>query len=148
MNALRSDLRWMIFPCVALCLLLIPACEEQSLKHPNSTVQPTFQSVQQILTLNCTTASCHSALSRRGDLVLTSDVAYESLVSVLPDNPAARGRGLMRVNPGKPDSSFLLIKLIAPGPEEGDKMPQTGGSLTSQEIDAIRSWIASGAKRD
>ena len=65
-------------------------------------------------------------------------------------NAAAFGRGLLRVAPGEPDRSFLLIKLVGPGGPNwdqafGSQMPLIGGPLTGPEIDLVRRWIEQGA---
>jgi len=52
---------------------------------------------------------------------------------------------LLRVQPGSPDSSFLLLKLIAPDTSQGEIMPKGTDKLSQNEIDAIRRWILSGA---
>jgi hypothetical protein len=92
--------------------------------------------------------SCHSTFSQRGGLVLEPGKAYASLVGVIADNDRAKALGLKRVNPGKPDSSFLMIKLTGPGPGEGDRMPDGNNPLSEKAITAIRTWIANGAKQD
>ena len=61
-------------------------------------------------------------------------------------NEAARAAGLLRVAPGDPDHSYLLLKLEGKlGPDEGVQMPLVGGPLPASAIDAIRRWIAAGA---
>jgi len=59
---------------------------------------------------------------------------------------AASAAGLLRVAPGDPDHSYLLLKLegtLAAG--EGVPMPLVGGPLPASAIDTIRRWIAAGA---
>jgi hypothetical protein len=60
----------------------------------------------------------------------------------------ALARKLPRVAAGKPDSSFLIVKLTGPGEGEGDRMPQGNNPLNAQAIEAIRTWIANGALRN
>jgi hypothetical protein len=52
---------------------------------------------------------------------------------------------LLRVKPGDPDHSFLMIKLLGPRLDEGSRMPLIGSPLSSQQLDLIRSWILQGA---
>ena len=103
---------------------------------------------EKIFAQNCITSSCHSTLSRRGNLILEKNDAYAMLVGVAPDNPTAMSKGLLRVDPGKPENSFLMIKLTGPREGEGDLMPQSSEGLESDAIEAIRTWIANGAKND
>ncbi|HVZ40165.1 MAG TPA: hypothetical protein VHI13_12880 [Candidatus Kapabacteria bacterium] len=128
-------------------LLTSSGCSNST--NPTVTVEPKFSSIQaNIFNLNCTTSSCHGATGNRGGMILEGAVAYNNLVGVVPENDSAKARHLLRVFPGKPDSSFIIYKLTGPRSGEGDPMPKTGSSLDPQQIDAIRTWIANGAKND
>lgn len=147
MTRIVSALRHTVQIVILSTSLLWSACTVNETSPPDTS--STFSSIQlNIFSKNCTTSSCHSTLGQRGNLVLEGSAAYDNLVNVLSDNSAARLKGLMRVAPGKPDSSFLLIKLIAPRQDEGDLMPLGSLGLTAGEIESIRTWIANGAKRD
>ena len=116
---------------------------------PTTTVEPTFSSIQQnVFAKSCATSSCHGAEGQRGGLILADDDAYANLVGAIPSNEAAAAKGLRRVVAGKPDSSFLIVKLTGPREGEGDRMPQGNDALGSQAIEAIRTWIANGAPRN
>jgi hypothetical protein len=129
----------------ALFALLTTSCQT-SASPTAAAVQPTFADIQQkIFSSNCTTRSCHGDAGR-GGLVLTPDVAYANLINVPAQNDAAKPKGKKRVIPGDPTNSFLLQKLTGPAADEGDLMPQRGGSLSATDIEAIRLWIANGAK--
>jgi mono/diheme cytochrome c family protein len=111
----------------------------------------TFDNIfEMVFTRSCASSSCHSEQSHRADLDLsTPDRAYEALVGVEPFNISARGNGMLRVDAGVPDNSFLLRKLIAPGPGEGNRMPATSPDpLSDDTIQAIREWVAFGAPRE
>jgi len=110
-----------------------------------------FQNIyESVLGVSCAFSSCHSSETARGDLSFgTLDEAYESLVSMPTFNGVARESGKLRVDPGKPDNSFLLTKLIEPGPGEGNRMPtNTSEPLPDATIAGIREWILFGAPRD
>jgi hypothetical protein len=81
-----------------------------------------------------------------GDLVLEEGQAFGELVGVAPFHANARAAGLVRVAPGEPDGSFLVIKVEGPPLELGFRMPLVGDPLSAEEIRAIRDWIAAGAK--
>jgi hypothetical protein len=107
----------------------------------------TLDEIQQtIFTPTCATQGCHDALSKTGNLVLTPGAAYSQLVNVAPDAFAARNAGLLRVQAGHPEQSFLLIKLTGPPPDEGSRMPLTGDPLPPTQIELIRDWILQGAQ--
>ena len=83
--------------------------------------------------------------SRTGNLDLSTGQSHGELVGVQPSIDQARDDGFLRVDPGNPDNSFLLIKLEGPPLGEGSRMPLTGTPLTPAEIDVIRAWIEDGA---
>jgi hypothetical protein len=72
-------------------------------------------------------------------LDLRSGSSYGSLVDV-----RATSEPILRVSPGDPDGSYLVIKLEG-RQSVGDRMPQTGAALDSIDLTNIRNWIAQGA---
>jgi hypothetical protein len=76
---------------------------------------------------------------------LTHDVAYDQLVNV-----AARDKpGAIRIIPGDPDHSYLLLKLEGAAGITGNRMPNNGPPyLTDGQISIIRRWIELGAPRN
>lgn len=98
---------------------------------------------------SCANSVCHAAPANAGSLSLTYGLSYEDLVGRVPQNPAAAAAGMKLVDPGNPDNSFLLTKLIGPAaPEQGARMPFGGGVLHNGKIEAIRTWIEAGAPQD
>jgi hypothetical protein len=73
------------------------------------------------------------------DLDLRTGTSYGELVSVL-----ATSEPILRVVPGSPDGSYLVMKLEG-RQSVGDRMPQTGAPLDSIDLANIRNWIAQGA---
>jgi hypothetical protein len=53
-----------------------------------------------------------------------------------------------RVEPGSPDSSFLVEKLESEMPSAGSQMPLHNPRLTTKQVDTLRTWIELGAKDD
>ena len=95
---------------------------------------------------SCANSVCHAAPANAGNLNLTYGLSYEDLVGRLPQNPSAAAAGMKLVDPGNPENSFLLTKLMGPtAPEQGARMPFGGGVLHGGKIDAVRAWIATGA---
>jgi hypothetical protein len=118
---------------------------------PSPTATPggvTLQQLQdQIFSPRCATQYCHSAQSRAGGLVLEAGQAHGNLAGVAPSNAAARNAGLLRVDPGAPENSFLILKLTQPSSATyGSRMPLVGSPLSGAEIDAVRQWILAGAE--
>lgn len=106
----------------------------------------TFAEVQAIFTQKCSTVACHSGAFPANDMSLEADEAYDEIVGVEPFNLFAVDMGLLRVDPGDPDNSYLLIKVEGSVPAElGTQMPQFQPPLSEDEVGTIRSWIAAGA---
>ncbi len=119
------------------------SCQEQS--------DLSFDSIyEKVFAVSCAFSSCHSAEFAKGGLSLaTRDDAYQNLVGTDPFNEAARSAGLKRVDPGKPDKSFLLKKLTEPGPGEGNRMPLNSPvPLSDPTVRALREWILAGAPKE
>jgi hypothetical protein len=106
----------------------------------------TYDEVQAIFTASCATANCHDAQSATGNLVLAEGLSYDQLVGVEPDTFAAQALGFLRVDPGRPENSFLLVKLLGPPDGQGGRMPLVGDPLSADQIDLIRGWILQGAE--
>jgi len=105
-----------------------------------------FSGIQDmIFTRSCATAFCHDALSYTGNLDLTPEHAYAQLVNVPPDIVTAASAGLLRVKPGDPAQSFLLIKLNGPPPDQGSRMPLSAAPLSAEQIRLVTDWIVQGA---
>jgi hypothetical protein len=107
-----------------------------------------------VLTPQC--AGCHAAgtpTATQSGLVLDAARAYSALVGAQAANANARRDGLLRVAPGKPDSSLLYHKLVwTPGhhaADYGNPMPLgTTAGISAGELEFVRRWIAAGAPRD
>ena len=110
----------------------------------------TLAEIQQtIFTPRCATAGCHSGARPTGNLSLVDGASYTQLVNVTPSVQLAAQAGQLRVDPGHPENSFLLVKLSGQPPSgEGSPMPLTGAALTVDEIDMIRNWILEGAQNN
>jgi methionine-rich copper-binding protein CopC len=107
---------------------------------PNPVPGDDFQQIQDtIFTPIC--ALCHVGTNAPQGLRLDAGNSYALLVNVA----SAEVPGLMRVNPGNPDASYLVHK-IQGNATVGARMPANGPPFLSQaQIDLIRGWIAAGA---
>jgi len=113
---------------------------------PTVTAAAMFDDIQRnIFSPRCAIPQCHNPASKTGNLNLAPGSAYDQLVGVAPTVDTAREAGLLRVDPGHPENSFLLIKLTGPPPDQGSRMPLTGPLLNDAEVELIRAWIAQGA---
>lgn len=130
----------------AFCLLIFSAFTLKA--------QSTLEDVQVILNSHCAFSGCHDASSPAAGMSLAGSATdiYDALVNQTPTNPAAAGKGYLRVEPGYPENSFLLHKLAKSSWDdsysleagEGSSMPLSG-DLSEAEIELVRQWIIYGA---
>lgn len=103
------------------------------------------------LQLSCgsNTSSCHGGTSPAGRILFAGSASsvYTQLRAVTQSGPS-----WYRVNPGNPDTSWLIEKvtkdnpgLSAFGQTYGTRMPQGAPNLCQPTIDTLRNWIANGA---
>ncbi len=97
---------------------------------------------QDIFGAICT--NCHTGANAPRGLRLDSE---ENSYAFLVNRSADEIPSLMRVNPGKPDESYLIKKLEGANDIVGARMPLGGPFLSQAQIDLVRSWIANGAPR-
>lgn len=86
-----------------------------------------------------TCSGCHGASGAAG-LSLTASNAYSNLVGV----PSRTSGGVLRVAPGDPDNSMIIMK-VEGRPGVGSRMPLGGSALPDETIQLLRDWIAAGA---
>ena len=124
-----------------------PTPTESAVPTPTATTAlSAFQEIQTtIFNPTCTGAFCHDVQGMSGGLVLVEGQSYDHLVGVPPQNEAALAAGLLRVDPGNPDNSFLLVKLMNPSLLMGSRMPLGKPPLSAEQLELIRGWIADGA---
>ena len=117
----------------------------ETAKEDNST----YHEIQHyIFEKSCVNTACHGAPANAGGLNLASENSYQNLVGQPPKNPAAAAAGMQRVDPGHPNNSFLITKLVGPPEKElGARMPFAAGRLHDGKIEALRKWITAGAPR-
>src|SRR5262249_46601449 len=100
----------------------------------------TFQSIQDnVFTPICT--ACHIGGSAPEGLQLDAAHSYSLLVGMA----SAEQPSVMRVQPGDPDSSYIIQKLEGAPSTSGERMPRGGPYLSQSTIDVIRQWITNGA---
>jgi hypothetical protein len=99
-----------------------------------------FQQIQDtIFTPICT--ACHIGANAPQGMRLDAANSYAMIVGV----PSNEVPGLMRINPGNPDASYLVQK-IQGNAAQGVRMPANGPPyLTQEQIDLVRRWVAAGA---
>jgi len=98
--------------------------------------------VEKVFAKRC--KGCHDSDKAKGNLVLEPGKGYANLVGPM----STKAPGIPRVAPGDPEGSFLWQKLDGTA-REGKHMPLTPygwKKLPDDELELVRTWIASGAK--
>ncbi|MBI4519641.1 MAG: hypothetical protein HY701_02295 [Gemmatimonadetes bacterium] len=104
---------------------------------------PTLSSLQaNIFTPMCT--ACHTGEAAPLGLALDAGQAWRNLVS----RSSSQMPALPRVNPGKPDSSYLVWKIEGHPAIQGGRMPLGLAPLSAEQIAAVRGWIQDGAAQN
>ena len=95
------------------------------------------QRVATIFGESCARAGCHSSPNPQQGMDLSRDQFYASIVDV----PSRERPELKRVDPGQPDSSYVVMKIEGHPDIIGTRMPFTGETLSEDEVQSIRTWI-------
>jgi hypothetical protein len=98
--------------------------------------------LQPIWTASCTGNACHDATQPAEGLNLTAAASRTELINVTSGQCGA----YKLVEPGKPEGSYLVMKLQGSGPcLIGTRMPKATQSLPANQIQLVRDWIFNGA---
>ncbi len=87
---------------------------------------------------SCARAGCHAGPLPQQDMNLDRAHFYANIV----DEPSRERPELKRVDPGHPDSSYLVMKIKGTPGIVGVQMPLIGDKLTDEEVQTIERWIA------
>ena len=120
--------------------LALAACGEGGSPAGTIEVDGSFaRIVNEVLSPSCATSGCH--VSGSGQVALSGAGAYDALVNATPTHPGARLAGLKRVVPGRPDSSLLYLRLLAPTHplpiDLGPVMPEGRAPLTAGQVEYL-----------
>jgi hypothetical protein len=103
-------------------------------------LEPTLTSIQQrIFTPICT--QCHAGPAAPLGFSLEDGFSYQQIVN----RSSVEVRDLLRVEPGAPDASYIVIKITGAEGMVGGRMPLGMPPLSTEQIAAIRQWIEDGA---
>lgn len=101
----------------------------------------------EVLEPTCAASFCHTGNPPPvAPMTLEPSEAYAQLVNM----PSSQEPGLMRVKPGDPANSYLLIKLraLSSNTYGTTQMPLNLTPLDEETLQAIEAWIARGAPND
>lgn len=129
-----------VMPSVAL-MLISPSCQKGVCDPPPP---PMFSSgIAPHLDQTCAVPGCHVGDTAAAGLILTTGSSYSNLVG----RPSTEVPRLKRVDPFRPDSSYLVRKFE--GTQQavggsGERMPK-GGRPNDSFVQKVREWISFGA---
>lgn len=89
-------------------------------------------------------SDCHEFGSAAAGLGLRKGQSHAMLVN----RPSQQISSRMRVLPGAPDRSYLVLKLEGGPGIVGDRMPRLAPPRPAAEVQAVRLWISRGAPDD
>jgi len=113
-----------------------PSIDEN--QDPTS-ISAKFSDIQnKIFSESCALSGCHAGAVSPD---LTSS-AFERIVNKQSSS------GLDYIEPGDPDKSYLLQKIIGSSTINGSRMPLNSSALSQNKIDALAEWISNGAENN
>lgn len=100
----------------------------------------------EVIVPTCAQAFCHEPNPPAAPMTLSAEEAYGELVGTA----SSQVPGLLRVKPGDPENSYLLIKLRAVSITDfaTTQMPLNKPALDEATVADIEAWIARGAPND
>lgn len=108
--------------------------------EPGGELTATLSSIQEhVFSAICT--GCHTGAAAPLGLALDPGSSWSNLVNV----PSVQEPAVLRVAPGDPEGSYLIWKIEGRPTISGAQMPRGLPPLGQDQIQAIRSWIQSGA---
>ncbi|MEC7949549.1 MAG: hypothetical protein VX265_18425 [Myxococcota bacterium] len=106
---------------------------------PETGAEPTWENVRDdVLVNSCGFGSCH-APPGAAQFGIDETTPAEDLVAV----PSSQDETIFIVQPGDPDSSYLVMKLEGEAGIDGEPMPPPAGGLDPAKVQLVRDWISS-----
>ncbi|MCB9637955.1 MAG: hypothetical protein H6727_03510 [Myxococcales bacterium] len=148
MSSTRQIKRFLwLFPLLVVAsvgLISLPSCV------PNAECSDTNVSfskcVQPILVSNCSGSGCHGAEGFQ--LIQLEKDTHQSIVGGTDGVSSGQNFPMKQIAPGDPDNSYLYLKISQEKPKVGARMPLDRAPLYANQLEAIRTWIAEGAKNN
>lgn len=128
---------------LALSFLMLAACGDKDADSGaddtgGSGTPATWEAVRDdVLVPSCGFSSCH-APPGSAQFGIDADSTADEFIEV----PAFQDESYFLVDPGNPDSSYLLMKLEGAAAIDGDPMPPPDGGMDAARIQLVRDWIA------
>lgn len=124
-----------------LLLQYIPSLQSFTLNAAFNADGNLFRQVQEVFSNCAFSGGGHGSDNPQAELRLSSGAAFANLVAVR----STKVPSMFRVNPGKPEESYLVQKIERTNPPIGGQMPLGDPPLSRDQIEIIRRWIVTGA---
>ena len=95
--------------------------------------------VETLFAQSCARSGCHAAPAPQMGMDLSPGQFFGATVGV----PSTEQPALLRVHPGAPDSSYLMMKVRGAPGIVGMQMPFSGETLSDEEVNTLAAWIES-----
>ena len=95
--------------------------------------------VKEIFRKNCALVGCHTGADPQQNMSLDP----QDFVANTVQQPSQERPQYLRIAPGKPDSSYLVMKIRGAETIQGEQMPLGEQTLSQREITTIIAWIQS-----
>lgn len=118
-----------------LCLLVIAGLAGPVAAQPDQAALEAR--VAELFARSCARSGCHAGPVPQMEMTLTPEQFAASTIGV----PSRERPELLRVHPGEPDSSYLMMKVRGDADIVGVQMPLTGDRLSEDEIATLEDWI-------
>ena len=109
----------------------------------DETTAETLHAVQEILNEHC--LPCHSSDNEAGRPRAGLDLSASNMPGSMIAVRSHQLADTFLINPGHPDTSYLVEKIATDSPSRGGRMPQDMPPLSAAEIETIRDWVLGGA---
>ena len=109
----------------------------------DETTAETLHAVQEILNEHC--LPCHSSDNEAGRPRAGLDLSASNMPGSMIAVRSHQLADTFLINPGHPDTSYLVEKIATDSPSRGGRMPQDMPPLSDEEIETIRDWVLGGA---
>ncbi len=135
MRALANSV--LLFFAIAL---LTTSCEHVDPLEVGS--EATLSNIQAtIFTPNCAVSGCHAGANPQQGQDLSDGETFANIVGVR----SREKPDLFRIDPGNPDNSYLIQKVMGDPDIVGARMPLGRAPLTPDQIALLREWVTDGA---
>ncbi len=123
---------------ILLCAFLFSGLPRATAQDLTRLSQPEREArVVALFSRSCAQPGCHAAPIPQQDMNLDADHFYAATVGV----PSKERPDLLRVDPGHPERSYLMMKVTGDPGITGVQMPLTGEKLTPEEVQTLEAWI-------